>query len=79
MWYIIIVVVVILLAILFLKGFDEIAGRGSSQIKDGINTSRITKEEKDRIPCPMCAEMIKKDANKCRFCGTIIKEKNKKE
>jgi len=77
MWYIILIVIV--LAVLFLKGFDKIAGRGSSQIKDGINSSKIVKEEKDRIACPICAEMIKKDAKKCRFCGAIIKEKNKKE
>jgi hypothetical protein len=29
-----------------------------------------------RIKCPECAEMIKKDAKKCRFCGEAInKEK----
>jgi len=69
-----IIVLVITVLILFLKGFDKIAGRGSSQIKKGIDSSNITKEEKDRIPCPECAEMIKKDAKKCHFCGTIIKK-----
>lgn len=29
-----------------------------------------------RIKCPECAEMIKKDAKKCRFCGKIIKQEN---
>ncbi len=76
MWYIILIVIA--LAVLFLKGFDKIAGRGSSQIKDGINSSKIVKEDKDRIPCPECAEMIKKDAKKCYFCGTIIKNKKDK-
>jgi len=74
MWYIVLTIIV--LAVLFLKGFDKIAGRGPSQIKDGINNS-IINEEKDRIPCPKCAEMIKKDAKTCRFCGTIIKKKRK--
>lgn len=27
-----------------------------------------------RIECPECAEMIKKDAKKCRFCRAVIKE-----
>jgi hypothetical protein len=26
----------------------------------------------DRRPCPMCGEMIQKDAIKCRFCGEIF-------
>ena len=26
----------------------------------------------DRKPCPMCGEMIQKDAVKCRFCGEIF-------
>jgi len=73
-----IIILVVVVSILFLKGFDKIAGRGSSQIKKGIDSSNITKEEKDRIPCPECAEMIKKDAKKCYFCGTIIKNKKDK-
>jgi hypothetical protein len=26
----------------------------------------------DRRPCPMCGEMIQKDAIKCRFCGEVF-------
>ena len=26
----------------------------------------------DRKPCPMCGEMIQKDAVKCRYCGEIF-------
>ena len=26
----------------------------------------------DRRPCPMCGEMIQKDAIKCRYCGEIF-------
>lgn len=37
----------------------------------------------DRKPCPMCGEMIQKDAVKCRFCGEIfdpiLKKQEKKK
>src|SRR5262245_2399576 len=32
----------------------------------------------DRRPCPMCGEMIKVDAVKCRFCGEIFDEELKR-
>ena len=30
------------------------------------------KFESDDIPCPVCAENIKRAAKKCRFCGTDL-------
>ena len=75
------VVVIIGLAILFLKGFDAVAGRGPKQVSDGIDRSRSLKPTytppvapagEERIPCPVCAEMIMKAAKKCRFCGHVI-------
>jgi hypothetical protein len=37
----------------------------------------------DRKPCPMCGEMIQKDAVKCRFCGEVfdplLKKKQKRK
>ena len=30
--------------------------------------------EDDRRPCPMCGEMIRSNAVKCRFCGEIFDE-----
>jgi predicted RNA-binding Zn-ribbon protein involved in translation (DUF1610 family) len=33
----------------------------------------------DRKPCPMCGEMIQKDAVKCRFCGEIFDPVLKKQ
>lgn len=32
----------------------------------------------DRKPCPMCGEMIARDAVKCRYCGEIFDETLKK-
>ncbi len=29
-------------------------------------------EDEGRMPCPMCGEMIVKDAAKCRYCGEIF-------
>jgi hypothetical protein len=30
-------------------------------------------EKQNTMPCPECAELIKKEAKKCRFCGSILK------
>ena len=40
MKYLIGVVVIIILAVIFLRGFDRIAGRGPKQVADGINKSK---------------------------------------
>jgi hypothetical protein len=62
--------IVVLIAIIFLKGFDRIAGRGPKQVSDGIN--RATSDE-GRIPCPMCAERILPEARICPFCKSELK------
>ena len=31
-------------------------------------------DESDRRPCPMCGEMVKASAAKCRYCGEIFDE-----
>jgi len=68
-----ITIAVIIAAVFFLKGFDKVAGRGSDQIKKGIDSSKLIKGEEKRIPCPECAEMIKPKAKKCHFCGAKLK------
>ena len=35
--------------------------------------------EDDRIPCPMCGEMIKAAATKCRYCGEDLNKPAKKK
>lgn len=70
---VIILIVVVVIAIVFLKGFDRVAGRGPKQVKDGINKSSITRDDAHRIPCPECAEMILPAAKKCPFCRSDIK------
>lgn len=66
------IVAIVVLAILFLRGFDNVAGRGSKQIKDGINQSNLNSSESERIPCPLCAEMIKPAAKKCPYCKSDL-------
>ena len=63
-------IVVVIISVVLLKQFDKIAGRGPKQIKDGINQSMLVGD--DRIECPKCAEMIKPNAKKCRFCGSEL-------
>lgn len=40
MKYLIGIVVIIVLAVVLLRGFDRIAGRGPKQVADGINKSK---------------------------------------
>jgi hypothetical protein len=64
-------------AVVVLRAFDSIAGRGPKQVSDGILRTRRPEQSspppppmvEDRVPCPMCAEQIMRDAKKCRFCG----------
>lgn len=35
-------------------------------------TERVGLESGALVKCPMCAETIKREARKCRFCGTEI-------
>lgn len=65
-----------IVAVLLLKGFDRIAGRGPKQIRDGIDSSSIS-QNVNRMPCPECAELIMPEAKKCRFCGALIEDKSK--
>ncbi|MBI5753673.1 hypothetical protein HZA40_00835 [Candidatus Peregrinibacteria bacterium] len=72
MGVIVFIIVVVSISVFLLKQFDKVAGRGPKQIKDGINSSKIVKD--DRIQCSECAEMIKPEAKKCRFCGAEVKK-----
>lgn len=39
-----------------------------------MQSPAATPTEDDRRPCPMCGEMIKPNAVKCRFCGEVFDE-----
>ncbi len=64
--------VVIVIAVILLKGFDRIAGRGPKQVRDGINASDASRKSEGRVPCPECSEMILPTAKRCPFCRSEI-------
>lgn len=67
------IVVVVIVAVLLLKGFDQIAGRGPKQVSDGIKKTGVApKDTRQRIPCPNCAEMILPEAKICPFCKSSL-------
>jgi hypothetical protein len=66
--------VVVLVAYCILIVFDRLAGRGPKQVSDGIRMAQ-DRDTEERIPCPMCAEMILPHAKICRFCKTELKTK----
>lgn len=63
---------IVFIAVVLLKGFDVIAGRGPTQVHDGINRSNIGQSEGGRVPCPQCSELVLLDAKKCPFCRSWI-------
>lgn len=60
------------LAVLFLRGFDRVSGRGPKQVQDGIRNYKTSQNEAVRRPCPFCAEMILPAAKKCPFCKSDL-------
>lgn len=70
MWIIIFIVCLAVVSIMLLKGFDKIAGRGPKQVSDGIAEAN---DMRNRVPCPMCAEMILPQAKICPFCKSEVK------
>jgi uncharacterized OB-fold protein len=68
----IVLILIIGLAVVFLRGFDRVSGRGPKQIKDGLNQSKLGQREASRIPCPHCAELILPAAKKCPFCKSEL-------
>jgi hypothetical protein len=37
-----------------------------------IGFGAIAARKGDRVPCPECAEWIRSDASKCRYCGAVL-------
>lgn len=74
---ILLLVLLVVIAVVLLRGFDRIAGRGPKQVKDGINRSKIGRSDADRAPCPYCAELILLAAKKCPFCKSELSDSEK--
>jgi len=68
----VILVISVVVAVVFLRSFDLIAGRGPKQIEDGINASSIAHDNRERVACPHCAEMIVPAAKLCPHCKTPL-------
>ena len=64
-------IIAVALAVVFLKGFDRISGRGPKQVSDGIKKAN---QSDVRISCPMCAEKILPQAKVCPFCKSQLKD-----
>ncbi len=60
---------VIATAVIILRGFDEIAGRGPTQVRDGVAGALKAQSMEGRVPCNECAELILPAAKRCRYCG----------
>lgn len=71
MGVIVIILIPIIIAVVLLKGFDRIAGRGPKQVSDGIKDAE---NSETRVSCPMCAEKILPKAKICPFCKSNIRK-----
>jgi hypothetical protein len=71
MFAIIVLAFIVIIAVMFLRAFDQVAGRGPKQVSDGIAGAR---DGENRIPCPMCAEKILPQAKICPFCKSEVKK-----
>jgi hypothetical protein len=49
------------LAVVFLKGFDRISGRGPKQVSDGIKQARASEVQPDMAPAAVAADAEKID------------------
>lgn len=65
-------VVVVVIAVVLLKGFDQIAGRGPKQVSDGIRQSGLGQGSKPSAT-PSVADEIAKLAE-LRQSGTLTQE-----
>jgi len=48
-------------------------GEPAASEPDDQPADRGAEAATDRVPCPICAELIMADAAKCRFCGHVLK------
>jgi len=70
--FLLILAALTVVAVVLLKGFDRIAGRGPKQVRDGVDQSTLGGRAPGRVPCPHCAELIMPAAKKCPYCRSDL-------
>jgi len=68
-------VILVIISILLLKGFDKVAGRGPTQVADGIAAATKVSPAREERTCPCCAEIILSAAHICKHCGRDVDPK----
>ena len=61
------------------SGSDSIDNFGNTRNITTISNSLVNNIHNDHKKCPFCAELIKKEAILCRFCGSNIQESEDKQ
>lgn len=56
------------------RPFDVPDDASASPVTDGGGGEAESGDNGDRKPCPLCGQMIKKAASKCRFCGEVFRQ-----
>jgi predicted RNA-binding Zn-ribbon protein involved in translation (DUF1610 family) len=57
-----------------LEAEEAVTARPPADQGYGLTPVEEKPKKEERVPCPMCGEMILPDAVKCRYCGEIFDE-----
>lgn len=49
-----------------------------SEFDSFLQAKEASQAEEEKVPCPYCGETINASAKKCRFCGELLDEEERK-